>query len=363
MADGVTKTIEGLITHLPAHGIEVEIWEFARGIARLHEERIHDVRVVKLPAPRGHRLPWISQPTADALAQIRASIDLLHLHSVFRAENLWAARTGIPYVLTPNGGYSPGVVKGRRRWLKQIWMQLWERRLWSRARFLHAVSEGEAAELALLANAPRVVVIPNGVHTIDRRPIRQPAANYWLFMGRLSTRQKGLDLLLPAFAIAKGRCRMPPLRIVGPDFRGERTSLHALAVRLGIATDVTFDGALFGEEKRHALENAALLIQTSRWEGMPFSVLEAMATGAPVLVTGGTNLAGIVAASDAGWTCDGTIGSIANAMCAVANSSEEERTRKGRNAQQLIAERFTWPRLAGEMAAAYAGAFGAPTQV
>jgi glycosyltransferase involved in cell wall biosynthesis len=172
-----------------------------------------------------------------------------------------------------------------------------------------------------------------------------------------------LDLLLPAFAIAKGRCRMPPLRIVGPDFRGERTSLHALAVRLGIATDVTFDGALFGEEKRHALENAALLIQTSRWEGMPFSVLEAMATGAPVLVTGGTNLAGIVAASDAGWTCDGTIGSIANAMCAVANSSEEERTRKGRNAQQLIAERFTWPRLAGEMAAAYAGAFGAPTQV
>jgi glycosyltransferase involved in cell wall biosynthesis len=256
--------------------------------------------------------------------------------------------------LTPNGGYAPGVLEGRRRWLKRVWIVLFEQRLWTRARFIHAVSEGEATELARLPGVPPIKVIVNGVNCdpVHRSAI-SPCDGSWLFIGRLSIKQKGLDLLLKAYAAAKVPWRVPPLRIVGPDFRGDEKALRALASDLGLSTSVAFEGALFGDQKRRTIAAAALLIQPSRWEGMPFSVLEAMAMGTPVLITGATNLAETVATADAGWTCQASVESITAAMLKVVMTSIPERERKACNARHLIRARFTWPHLAAEMAAAY----------
>ncbi|HEX5176784.1 MAG TPA: glycosyltransferase, partial [Chthoniobacteraceae bacterium] len=307
VADGVTKTLAGMVAHLPSHGIDTEVWEFVSDATAIEEARIEGVSVWRIPELSRKRLPLVS-PTKSKIFRAHAQrreVDLLHLHSVFRVPNIWAAQSGLPYVLTPNGGYSPGVLQGRRRWLKRIWIKAFEQRLWSRARFIHAVSEGEAAELARLPGMPPIVVVANGVNSdLTDKPAIARTKGSWLFVGRLSIKQKGLDLLLRAYATAKLSCPVPALRIIGPDFRGEEKRLRALASDLDLSTNVVFAGPLFGEEKRRAIEAAALLIQPSRWEGMPFSVLEAMAVGTPVVVSGGTNLASSVAGGNAGWTCD-----------------------------------------------------------
>jgi glycosyltransferase involved in cell wall biosynthesis len=289
------------------------------------------------------------------LRQHVARIELLHLHSVFRAENIWAAALGRPYVLTPNGGYAPEVLNGRHRWLKLLWTRFWEEQLWSGARFLHAVSEREACALSALPSVPPIIVIPNGVRSQDvsddaERP-RQ--GSNWLFVGRLSVAQKGLDLLLQGYALAKQTCAVPPLRLVGPDFRGGQSTLEKLARALGLTGDVSFEGGLFGDDKKRVVKNAALLVQLSRWEGMPFTVLEALAMGVPVLVTPGTNIAESVARAEAGWTCDPSPASIAAIMVTIANSSAAERAHKSANAQRLMREQFLWAGLSEKMANAY----------
>ena len=96
--------------------------------------------------------------------------------------------------------------------------------------------------------------------------------------GRLG-RQKGFDMLLDAFAGARRRGAAGDLTILGegPD----RTALEAQAARLGIASAVRFTG--FRENPFPYFAAADLFVLSSRYEGLPNVVLEAMACGCPVV--------------------------------------------------------------------------------
>jgi glycosyltransferase involved in cell wall biosynthesis len=63
---------------------------------------------------------------------------------------------------------------------------------------------------------------------------------------------------------------------------------------------------VFGREKEALLDSAFVFVHTSRWEGMPFAVIEALATGCPVLVTPATNLGDYVEGFGAGVVVDGS---------------------------------------------------------
>ena len=119
--------------------------------------------------------------------------------------------------------------------------------------------------------------------------------------------QKGFDLLLAAWADVIAACPEARLVIVG---QGPlREELAALAVQLGVAASVTFRpptdriGTLYRE--------AALFVLSSRYEGMPLSLLEAQAMGVPSVafdcptgprdILGGDGQAGLlVPAEDSG---------------------------------------------------------------
>lgn len=98
--------------------------------------------------------------------------------------------------------------------------------------------------------------------------------------GRL-TYQKGFDLLLQAFAKVKEHLAEARLVIMGDG--PLRTELELLAIRLGIAEQVTFAG--FQQNPYHLLQQADLFVLSSRWEGFPNILLEALACGCPVVAT------------------------------------------------------------------------------
>ena len=50
--------------------------------------------------------------------------------------------------------------------------------------------------------------------------------------------------------------------------------------------------------------NSDMFILTSRHEGFPMSILEALSYGLPVLITKGTNMTDLVHKASAGWTCE-----------------------------------------------------------
>lgn len=101
-----------------------------------------------------------------------------------------------------------------------------------------------------------------------------------LAVGRLSE-QKAFDYLIQAFATLARQHSDWTLRIVGegPD----RAELEALVVRLGISGRVELPGRCAGIESEYRAADAFVL--TSRFEGFPNALLEAMASGLPCVTT------------------------------------------------------------------------------
>ncbi|MGG7566988.1 glycosyltransferase family 4 protein [Rhodovulum sp. DZ06] len=107
-----------------------------------------------------------------------------------------------------------------------------------------------------------------------------------LFVGRLS-QIKGGPVLLDAFAKARAAHPHATLRIIGDG--EQREMLKAKAVDLGIGGAVQFDGYRTQTEVRDAMQAADLLILPSFAEGVPVTLMEAMASGLPVI---GSRVAG-----------------------------------------------------------------------
>lgn len=154
-----------------------------------------------------------------------------------------------------------------------------------------AVSGGVAADLAQFGRLPdgKIRVIHNPVfdpdiETLSRAPLDHPffevdGPPIIVAAGRLHN-QKGFDVLLRAFAMARAQidCRLVILGD-GP----ERARLSAQAEQSGLGYDIDMPG--FCANPFALMARAGAFVLSSRWEGFPNALVEAMACGAPVIAT------------------------------------------------------------------------------
>ena len=83
------------------------------------------------------------------------------------------------------------------------------------------------------------------------------------------------------------------------------------------------------------------LVQTSRFEGMPLGILEAMSYGIPCLVTRGTTLGELLEENDSGWMAETSIEGISDALKRCINDVSEFEV-MGQNGRSLIQSEFSW---------------------
>lgn len=135
----------------------------------------------------------------------------------------------------------------------------------------------------------RFAVIPNPVPDTDpdrgqdRMRLRelvglQADAKVVVAMGRLEV-QKGFDMLVRAFATLANQHTVWHLVVLGEG--SARKGLEAQAARLGLADRVHLPGHV--RNARQCLAEADLFVLSSRFEGFPNALLEAMACGLPVV--------------------------------------------------------------------------------
>ncbi len=106
------------------------------------------------------------------------------------------------------------------------------------------------------------------------------AGKYLVYMGRISY-EKNISHLIEAFSLMAKR--EPDLKLMLVGDGPERSQLEDLSVKLGLAGKIIFTGYLFGRKLSEALEASDAFITLSLSENQPISVLQAMASGLPVV--------------------------------------------------------------------------------
>jgi glycosyltransferase involved in cell wall biosynthesis len=129
----------------------------------------------------------------------------------------------------------------------------------------------------------RISIIYNGVPATPAQPRTEPDDGCFrlLFVGNLLER-KGVKDLLRAFASPQLQGRNIRLTVAGG---GPVETYRAMAAELGIAGRVIFTGWLSQDDTRREMVNADALILPAYDEGLPLVILEALATGTPVICT------------------------------------------------------------------------------
>jgi glycosyltransferase involved in cell wall biosynthesis len=128
----------------------------------------------------------------------------------------------------------------------------------------------------------KIIVVPNGVNDVfTPEGPRSNGEPYALFVGALQPRKDAATAIEALALIGDGA---PRLVLVGRD-KGGRADAQRTAERNGLATRVEFRGHVAQDELAALYRGAACLVFPSRYEGFGLPVLEAMASGTPVVAT------------------------------------------------------------------------------
>jgi glycosyltransferase involved in cell wall biosynthesis len=174
-----------------------------------------------------------------------------------------------------------------------------------------------------------------------------------LYVGRF-TEVKRVPLLVEAHAHARpGFARRAPLVIVG-GFPGEWEGEHPLeAIRRTGAQDVFLAGWHGHDELPGFLAASDVVVLPSVREQFGQVLVEGMACGLPAIAVDAWGPTGIVTHGETGWLVepDDPV-TLANALVHVVNCPIE-RARRGERAAIEARAHYSWPALAGEVAAVY----------
>ncbi len=251
-----------------------------------------------------------------ALAELCARLrpDVVHTHG-YRADVVDAGvarRLGIPVVTTVHGFAGGGWKNRCYEWL--------QRRVFRRFDAVVAVSRPLIQELSHHGIRPeRLHLIPNGWRSaaplLDRAAARgalgEPHDDPCIgWVGRLSD-EKGPDVFLEALARLRDLPWMACVLGEGP----AREALEARAAALGLRDRVHWHGRVAGAGRLYRAFD--LFVLSSRTEGTPMALFEAMAAGVPVVATGVGGVPDVVSTGEAALVPPGDPETLAAAIRAV----------------------------------------------
>ena len=254
-------------------------------------------------------------------------------------------RKKIPYVIIPRSALTKKA-QANKPWKKRIGNWLYFNRMVKKAAAIHYLTEEEKKE-SVQQWKKKNYVIPNGICIQDvtqtnfaKDRIRA------VYIGRIEIYQKGLDLLLDAIVRLKEELRNVKfsIKLYGISQQGALKILKDTCKKENVLDLVSFYEGVFGEDKRSVFLNSDVFIMTSRFEGHPMGLIEALSYGLPCLATQGTYLANEILNHEAGWAANNDVESIVLALkCLI--SEKNEFMRKGINAVRL-ANNYSWDKIA-----------------
>lgn len=181
----------------------------------------------------------------------------------------------------------------------------------------------------------KIVILHNSVKAPEN-PCTPRAHQDVLFLGRLDAR-KSPDILLRAAAELVQRYPGVRYRFCGD---GEVARYQVLADSLGIADQCDFTGWVNGEEREAIIRDSGIFCLPSRNEGMPMSMLEMMAYGLPCVVTPVGGIPQVIEDGKNGFMVPVGDERLLASRLGELLESPSLRAEIGRNAREMVSERF-----------------------
>ena len=299
------------------------------------------------------------------------TFDVVHIHWLYNFACVAAARAaraaGVPFVVQLNGSLDPHLLK-KNHAFKRAYLATVGRPLLRHAAAIICTSEQERLDAAYTPRR-REWIVPVGLDgaTFEglpdpgtfRRAFPQVEGPFLLFLGRLS-RQKGLDLLIGAFA--RMAPRHPRLRLVlaGPDPDGYAAVLKTAAREAGVEDRVVFAGMLPHALKLAAFVDADLFVLPSYAENFGAVVTEALACGLPVVISSQVNIHRELEAAGVATVVQCSVESVA-AGVESALADPRLRPRIATAGPALVRDRYTWDAIVPGLVEKYAEVMAAPS--
>jgi len=281
---------------------------------------------------------------------MEGEFDVIHSHNLGQPHCFFAAMAAkkkkIPHFLTTHASF---LGQGQRgplgRMIASLNFHIFGRISLKNSHVI-SISEWEREHLKKLG-VKKFEIIPNGVpesyfNRIKKNDFekRHKVRDFILFIGRIEKR-KGPDIILE---VAE---KMPErdFVIIGPDggmadeLRGEMRMNVRLLGRVG------------EEEKIKALQAAKIFLLPSRREGLPLSIIEAMAAGLPIVATSTDGIPYVVQEGENGFLTEyADVEKICKSIKLLENRENYKRI-SGNNTKK--AKDYTWKKIAERLLELY----------
>lgn len=199
-----------------------------------------------------------------------------------------AVKLGIPCFLTTHAPFMPSEIRGK--WLSLLssgYDFLIGKKVLKRFRKIIAISKWEYPCLNKLGvKNERIAYVPNGIPAefFEKERFAGNRVRNVLFFGRI-TPVKDVETLVRAWDLIEKEHKNIALNIAGPAESAYRKEIDNLIKKLGLK-NIVFRGAVFETRDRlNIYDNAEIFVLPSKREGMPQSLIEAMARGDIVIAS------------------------------------------------------------------------------
>jgi glycosyltransferase involved in cell wall biosynthesis len=351
-ASGPTSVIIPITKHLISIGYSITIID----TSRQYDAGVEKVVEIELNANYLYfRYTKTCEHSLNRVLDSYFKDTISHIHGIFNLKHKKLARImkkrQIPYVVSPHGGLMKKALSYHSI-RKRVSLRIIFNDMLVNASRLHALGSEEALDISELQYAVNISIIPNGIHIIDvpRAKCYDEKTLKLLFLGRIDINHKGIDKLFKALILAETEISMRNviLNIVGPysSSKDKRYVLKMLDINPVLKKIVNVVGPKYGDEKYEELNNCNVFIHTSRYEGMPIAILEAMSIGKACMVTPGTNMVEIIKKSNGGFIAGGEVEQIASTLKKVLALSNSDIEKLGKNAQFWSSNNLGWKNIA-----------------
>lgn len=347
---GVERVVDKLATQLAGEGFDIAIYTLDTGGETEVLYGRDDLTVYRSPSiDLTETIGLQSQLSPAAITQFSDVVedhdpDLIHVHNRFFFTSLigvcFASRVDIPVVTTLHLG-TLDALDGLGGVAARLYERTAGRLLVRNSDRVVAVSAAVAAHGRQLgARDDGIRVVPNGVDVETFVPSSDPSTGQdILFVGRL-VRNKGPQCLIEALPSVLESHPDASLRIVGTG--PCRETLGDRVTELGLEDRVDFLG--FVDSVAQEMRAADIFCRPSLSEGMPLTLLEAMASGLPSVVTAVGGVPDVVTNRENGLlVAEPRSDQVASALdFLLANPTTADRI--GTAAREYVVEHHSWTR-------------------